>query len=67
MGLIMKKRCAEMLPAKRLGVLPPGWHPDGRGLYLLVTPAGSRRWVLRTMVKAAGGANLALEACTMFR
>ena len=31
--------------------LPPGWHADGRGLYLLVTATGSRRWVLRVVVK----------------
>lgn len=46
-----QRRLAELLPAKRLASLPPGWHNDGRGLYLLVTPAGSRRWVLRTVVK----------------
>jgi integrase len=51
MRLSVKKRFAEMLPAKKLGGLPPGWHADGRGLYLLVTPTGARRWVLRTVVK----------------
>src|SRR3546814_19504983 len=28
----------------------PGRHADGRGLYLLVRPSGSRSWVLRTQV-----------------
>lgn len=29
----------------------PGRHADGRGLYLLVRPGGSRSWVLRTQVE----------------
>ena len=45
------RRFADLLPAKRLAALPAGWHADGRGLYLLVSPAGSRRWVLRVVVK----------------
>src|SRR3546814_15181610 len=28
----------------------PGRYADGRGLYLLVRPSGSRSWVLRTQV-----------------
>src|SRR3546814_12219024 len=28
----------------------PGRYADGRGLYLLVRPSGSRAWVLRTQV-----------------
>jgi hypothetical protein len=48
---MVKKRFAAMLAAKRLSGLPPGWHADGRGLYLFVAPGGSRRWVLRTVVK----------------
>ena len=47
----MTRRFAELLPIKKLERLPPGWHSDGRGLYLLVTPAGSRRWVLRIVVR----------------
>jgi len=27
----------KLLRAKSLSSLPPGWHADGRGLYLLVT------------------------------
>jgi integrase len=45
------RRLAELLPAKALLSLPAGCHADGRGLYLLVTPGGSRRWVLRISVK----------------
>lgn len=29
----------------------PGRYADGNGLYLLVTPSGSKQWVLRTVVK----------------
>ena len=36
---------------ERLNTLPAGWHADGRGLYLLVTATGARRWVLRVVVK----------------
>lgn len=25
----------------------PGWHADGGGLYLEITPSGSKRWALR--------------------
>ena len=46
-----KRRCAELLRAKSLTMLPPGWHADGRGLYLLVSPTGTRRWILRTLIK----------------
>jgi integrase len=46
-----KRRCAELLRAKSLSALPPGWHADGRGLYLLVSTSGSRRWILRTLIK----------------
>lgn len=28
----------------------PGRHPDGEGLYLLVSPAGAKSWVLRVQV-----------------
>ena len=27
--------------------LPPGRHPDGRGLYLQVSPGGGRSWLYR--------------------
>ncbi len=29
----------------------PGRHSDGRGLYLLVKPSGSRSWVLRVQFR----------------
>src|SRR5450759_4155235 len=29
----------------------PGFHPDGRGLYLSVNPSGSRSWILRYMLR----------------
>src|SRR5262245_11264439 len=46
-----KRRCAELLRTKSLSSLPPGWHADRRGLYLLGTSTGARRWVLRTLIK----------------
>jgi hypothetical protein len=46
-----KRRCAELLRAKALSMLPPGCHADGRGLYLFVSPTGARRWILRTLIK----------------
>jgi integrase len=49
--MVPKKRFAEILPAKKLKTLPVGCHSDGRGLYLLVTESGARRWLLRTVVK----------------
>lgn len=36
-----------MLSVKQLQHAKPGKHADGRGLYLLVKPGGSRSWVLR--------------------
>ena len=47
----MKRRCAELLATKVLQRLPHGAHADGRGLYLLVSKTGSRRWMLRVKVK----------------
>jgi len=29
----------------------PGFHPDGRGLYLSVNPSGSRSWIFRYMLR----------------
>jgi hypothetical protein len=30
---------------------PAGFHPDGHGLYLAVSPAGARSWILRYMLR----------------
>ena len=49
--MVPKKRFSDILPAKKLKTLPVGCHSDGRGLYLLVTESGARRWLLRTVVK----------------
>ena len=35
------------LKAKQISKAKPGRHSDGRGLYLLVKPTGTRSWVLR--------------------
>lgn len=39
------------LTAKQVANAKPGRHSDGRGLYLLVKPSGSRSWVLRVQFK----------------
>src|SRR5690349_23134674 len=35
------------LTVKQVQSAKPGRHSDGKGLYLLVKPSGSRSWVLR--------------------
>jgi hypothetical protein len=35
-------------PVENLGA---GWHGDGNGLYLVVDPSGSRRWIVGVTVK----------------
>ena len=55
-----RRRCAELLAAKTLQGLPPGCHADGRGLYLLVTATGSRRWIIRTKIKGGKRRELGL-------
>ena len=39
------------LTAKQVQNAKPGRHSDGKGLYLLVKPTGSKSWVLRVMNK----------------
>ena len=39
------------LKASQIKSLPPGRHTDGGGLYLVVGPSGSRRWLLRITVR----------------
>jgi integrase len=38
----------------QLESLPPGWHSDGGGLFLAVTEAGSRSWVVKYTIKGTG-------------
>ena len=59
-GFLRRRRCAELLAAKTLQRLPPGCHAHGRGLYLLVTAAGSRRWIIRTKIKGGKRRELGL-------
>jgi len=40
-----------VVAGQALTSLEPGWHADGRGLYLPVTTSGARHWVLRTVIK----------------
>jgi integrase len=35
------------LTAKQIPTLPAGFHSDGQGLYLHVSPAGARSWIFR--------------------
>ena len=37
--------------AKVRTVRDPGRYADGNGLYLVVEPSGSKRWILRTVIK----------------
>jgi integrase len=39
------------LSAIGLASRPPGFHADGRGLYLSVSPSGSRSWIFRYMLR----------------
>jgi integrase len=39
------------LSAIGLASKSPGFHPDGRGLYLSVSTSGSRSWILRYMLR----------------
>ena len=39
------------LTARKVETAEPGKHGDGRGLFLLVKPTGSRSWVLRYQLK----------------
>ena len=43
-------RPINRLTARQVATLPAGNHPDGGGLYLQVTPAGSRTWLFRFRV-----------------
>src|SRR3546814_2454930 len=45
-----KERSMTGLTALQVRNAKPGRYADGRGLYLLVRPSGSRSWVLRTQV-----------------
>src|SRR5437016_3418446 len=49
-GTFMAKTDGK-LNAIELKKLEPGFHADGRGLYLDVQESGSRSWILRTMVR----------------
>ena len=68
MGLGMAKRESKRLTSRTVDTAAPGKHADGGGLYLVVSPNGSRKWVLRFMrdgkaremgLGAASGATLA--------
>jgi len=38
------------LTARQVQTLGPGYHADGDGLYLQVTPSGARSWILRYQI-----------------
>ncbi len=43
-----------LLNAGELTTLPPGWHNDGDGLALQVSPEGARSWVVKVTIKGSG-------------
>lgn len=46
------KHPEKALTAVRVNALKePGRHADGNGLYLVIEPLGSKRWILRTVVQ----------------
>ncbi len=64
----MAKRATKRLSSRTVASAKPGKHADGNGLYLIVAPTGSRKWVFRYMrdgraremgLGGASGANLA--------
>lgn len=64
----MAKRATKRLSSRAVEAAQPGKHADGGGLYLIVSPSGSRKWVYRYMrdgraremgLGTATGANLA--------
>jgi integrase len=44
-------RQTNRLAAVGLAAKAPGFYPDGRGLYFSVSPAGSRSWIYRFMLR----------------
>jgi hypothetical protein len=44
-----------MLTVKEIDALPPGRHHDGGGLYLEVSPTGSKSWAHRYTIKGKVG------------
>lgn len=40
-----------LTPAKVRSTTVPGRHADGNGLYLVVDPNGTKRWLLRTVIR----------------
>lgn len=42
---------AGRLSVRQVQTVGPGMHADGDGLYLQVTPAGARSWILRYQIK----------------
>ena len=45
----MAKRATKRLSSRTVDTAKPGKHADGGGLYLIVSPSGSRKWVFRYM------------------
>lgn len=48
----MASRTGKQLTSRRVDTASPGKHSDGGGLYLIVSPTGSRKWVFRYMRQA---------------
>lgn len=46
----MGRTAARQLTARQVTTLGPGKHCDGRGLWLMVGPKGSRKWIVRFVI-----------------
>jgi integrase len=49
-GLVVARAIGRLTALKVEKAKEPGMYPDGGGLYLRVTPAGTKNWVLRFML-----------------
>src|SRR6516164_630532 len=49
-GLVVTRPIGRLTALKVEKAKEPGMYPDGGGLYLRVTPAGTKNWVLRFML-----------------
>ena len=51
--MVRKRRhpIGRLTAVKARNLRAPGRHADGNGLYLVVDPSGSKRWILRTMAQ----------------
>jgi len=48
----MAKNINKLTAVKIKQIKKPGWYPDGLGLYLQISPSGSKSWVYRYEIKS---------------